>query len=118
MKKILVIDDDQDILEAVQMVLESGGYESNITTKGEEIYEKIDEYKPDLILLDVLLSCSDGRNICKNLKKENKTKKIPIIMLSAHPTAKDSVKECGANSFIAKPFSVTDLLAQIEKYIG
>jgi DNA-binding response OmpR family regulator len=118
MKKVLVIDDDPDILEAVQMILESGGYNSDITTKGDETYKKIEGYKPDLIILDVLLSGNDGRRICKNLKADVSTKKIPIIMISAHPTAKDSVKQCGADSFVAKPFSVTELLAEIEKLTG
>ena len=118
MKKILVIDDDPDILEAVQLILETGGYDSDVTTKGEETYKKVDTYRPDLIILDVLLSGNDGRMICKNLKQSKDTKKIPIIMISAHPTAKDSVKQCGADSFIAKPFSVTELLAEIKRYIG
>jgi DNA-binding response OmpR family regulator len=118
MKKVLVIDDDRDILEAVQMILDSGGYDSDVTTKGDETYIKIDTYQPDLIILDVLLSGNDGRTICKNLKSDAATKKIPIIMISAHPTAKDSTKECGADSFVAKPFSVVELLAEVKNYIG
>lgn len=118
MKKVLVVDDDPDIVEAVQMILESEGYNSDMTTKGEETYEKIKSYKPDLIILDVLLSGNDGRTICKNLKAAPKTKKIPIIMISAHPSAKNSIKQCGADSFVAKPFSVEELLDEIKKYIG
>ena len=117
MKKVLVIDDDPDILDAVQMTLDSGGYDSDVTTKGDETYEKIVGYKPDLIILDVLLSGNDGRRICKNLKADTSTKRIPIIMISAHPTAKDSVKQCGADSFVAKPFSIAELLAEVKKYI-
>lgn len=116
MKRILAIDDDADILEAIQLILESGGYSSDVTTKGDETYQKIRDYKPDLIILDVLLSGNDGRAICKTLKTERKTKGIPIIMVSAHPSAKDSVKECGADSFLAKPFSVDSLLKEVEKF--
>jgi DNA-binding response OmpR family regulator len=65
MKKVLVIDDDPDILEAVQLVLESGGFDSQASTKGEETYTKVHSYQPDLIILDVLLSGNDGRTICK-----------------------------------------------------
>lgn len=118
MKKILVIDDDLDILEAIELTLETGGYDSNVTTKGEEVYEKIKTYRPELIILDVLLSGNDGRLICRNLKSSKDSKHIPIIMISAHPTAKDSVKECGADSFIAKPFSVSGLLEEVKKYVG
>ena len=118
MKKVLVIDDDPDILEAVQMVLASGGYESDSTTKGDETSQLIQEFTPDLIILDVLLSGNDGRQICKSLKHDTKTREIPVLMMSAHPTAKDSVRECGADSFIEKPFSVTGLLGEVKKYIG
>lgn len=117
MKKILVIDDDQDILEAVQLVLTTHDYDAAITTKGDETYNKVSEYKPDLIILDVLLSGNDGRKICKILKSDKSTMHIPIIMMSAHPSAKISIKECGANSFVAKPFSVARLLGEITKYI-
>lgn len=118
MKKVLVVDDDPDILEAMQMVLLSGGYDTDVTTKGDETYQKIKEYEPDLIILDVLLSGNDGREICKTLKTEAATKTIPIIMVSAHPNAKDTVKECGADSFVAKPFSVDGLLREVKKHIG
>lgn len=118
MKKVLVIDDDEDILEVIQLILESGGYGSETTAKGDEVYQKIKDYKPDLIILDVLLSGNDGRLICKTLKTDKQNKAIPIIMISAHPTAKSSVKECGADSFIAKPFSVKDLLSEVKSFIG
>ena len=117
MKKVLVIDDDPDILEAVQMVLSSDGYESEGTTKGEETFEYVQNHKPDLIILDVLLSGNDGRNICKALKQDKSTQHIPVIMISAHPTARESTKECGADSFISKPFSVSGLLAEVGKFI-
>lgn len=117
MKKILVVDDDADILEAVQLILDTGGYASEGITKGDETYQKIKEYQPDLIILDVLLSGNDGRMICKNLKRAKETNHIPIIMMSAHPSAHESVKECGADAFLAKPFSIHDLFAQLEKFV-
>lgn len=116
MKKILIVDDDPDILEAVKMILDTEGYESDITTKGDETYKKINEYKPDLIILDVLLSGNDGRKICKILKSNPSTQQIPLIMISAHPSAKDSVEECGADAFVAKPFSIQQLLDAIDKF--
>jgi DNA-binding response OmpR family regulator len=115
MKKILIIDDDPDILEAVQLILELHGYVSEITTKGEEAYSKVTTFNPDLIILDVLLSGSDGREICKKLKNDSKTQHIPILMMSAHPNAKQSVRECGADSFVAKPFSVKELTDTINR---
>lgn len=118
MKKVLVIEDDLDILEVVQLILTTGGYESTGVIKGDHVYTKVEEYKPDLIILDILLSGNDGRVICKNLKQNDQTKHIPIIMMSAHPEAKKSTKESGANSFIAKPFSLDQLLNEVSHFIG
>jgi DNA-binding response OmpR family regulator len=117
-KKILVVDDDQDILDAVQLILDTEGFDCDVTTKGDETYKKIELFQPNLIILDVLLSGNDGRIICKKLKDDTKTKHIPIVMISAHPSAKNSVKECGADSFVAKPFSIQDLLLQINSLIS
>ncbi len=117
-KRILVVDDDEGILDAISLLLDEMGYEVAITPKGEETYKKIDEFHPDLILLDVLMSGSDGRDICKKLKNEVTTKNIPIIMISAHPSAAKSVFEFGANDFLAKPFETEDLLEKIKKNLN
>jgi len=116
MKKVLAVDDDEDILEALQLCLESNGYEAAIITKGEETYKTVDEFKPDLILLDVLLSGRDGRTICRKLKDQETTKHIPIIMLSAHPEAAKTIHEYGADEFMPKPFDVHKLLVEVQKY--
>ncbi|MCF6158752.1 MAG: response regulator [wastewater metagenome] len=117
MKKILVIDDDQDISEVIQLILEEFAYASEIVTKGEEAYQRVKKYKPDLILLDILLSGIDGRTICKKLKNQKTTKNIPVIMVSAHPGIESTVKECGANDFLEKPFHMNKLLKKVKKYI-
>lgn len=113
MKKILVIDDDPDILEAVKDVLEMSGYDAEGSTNGDDIYNMIKEYKPDLIILDVLLSGNDGRVICKQLKMDKVN--IPIIMMSAHPAAEDSVKLSGADAFVSKPFALDELLSEVQR---
>ena len=115
-KRILVIDDDVDILDALSTLLEISGFQVNTTAKGTEVYAKVKACKPDIILLDVLLSGSDGRTICKKLKDNPETKDIPLIMMSAHPSAKRASLDCGANDFIPKPFEVADLLQTIETY--
>lgn len=115
MKKILIVDDDPDILDAVQLILTTDGYDAEVITKGEEAYHKIATYQPDAIILDVLLSGNDGRTICRNLKSDPQTQHIPVIMMSAHPSAKNSVSQCGADCFIAKPFSIFDLLDMVKQ---
>ena len=116
--KILVVDDDPDILDALQFLLEFAGYEVKTTEKGEyaENLRDANDGLPNVIILDVLLSGKDGRLICKKLKSQEETKHIPIIMISAHPNARQSVAAVGADDFVAKPFDVDELLAIVAKY--
>ncbi len=113
MKRILVVDDDIDILTVVQLLLDSKGFEVVAISNWQQIYSKIDVFKPDLILLDVALGTQDGRNICKQLKSANDTKHIPIILFSANHNVENSIPECLANSFISKPFDINHLIEQI-----
>ena len=119
LKKILVVDDDPDILDALQMTLQDAGYSVTTTEKGEyaENLRDTNGNLPHLIILDVLLSGKDGRTICQRLKHQENTKHIPIIMISAHPNARQSVKDVGANDFLAKPFDIDDLLAMVEQHL-
>lgn len=113
MSRILVVDDDLDILVVMEILLTMKGFSVEVTAKWESTFEKVDSFKPDLILLDVLISGNDGRTICKQLKSQPETKGIPIIMFSAHPSAAATIAEYGADDFIAKPFDVNDLLAKV-----
>src|SRR5829696_7825361 len=118
MSRILVIDDDLDILVVMEILLNMKGFEIDVTSKWENTFDKIESFKPDLILLDVLISGNDGRVLCKQLKSDPHKKEIPVIMFSAHPSAAATIKEYGANDFIAKPFDVNDLLAKISKQLS
>ena len=118
-KKILVIEDDRGILDALRLTLEYAGYDVALTDKGEYVDKlKLVEKSelPDVIILDILLSGKDGRVICRKLKSEQETSHIPVIMVSAHPKAETSAKEAGADDFLAKPFNIQDLLAIVKKY--
>lgn len=117
-KRILIIDDDKDIVEPMSLILESEGYMIESTTKGEQTFKKVNTFKPDVILLDMLMSGSDGRSICKQLKQIESTKHIPIVLMSAHPGADADSKICGADDFIAKPFEIDDLLHVIQSSIA
>ena len=72
---------------------------------------------PDLILLDLLLSGKDGREIVKYLKSQEETRHIPVIMLSAHPSAEETARLAGADDFVAKPFDIVVLLTRIAQYL-
>ena len=117
MSKILVIDDDLDILSVMEILLSMKGYNVEVTAKGENTFPKIETFKPDLILLDVLISGYDGRVICKQLKSNEETKHIPVIMFSAHPGAAAAISDYGADDFIAKPFNVNVLLEKINEQL-
>jgi DNA-binding response OmpR family regulator len=119
-KKILVVDDDPDILDSLRLVLNQEGYDVQTTEKGDYV-EKLHDNNgglPALIILDVLLSGKDGRIICKKLKSRKDTKHIPIIIISAHPDAEVSALKVGANAFLAKPFDLLQLLELIDKFLA
>ena len=118
MSRILVIDDDIDILSVMEILLTMKGFEVEVTSKGENTFPKIKAFKPDLILLDVLISGHDGRIICRKLKSNEETMHIPVIMFSAHPGAAASIAEYGANDFIGKPFDVANLLQKVNHQLG
>lgn len=119
-KRVLVVDDDPDILDALRFMLEDEGYAVATTEKGEHAENLHDGNGglPDLIILDVLLSGKDGRTICGNLKSRYDTRHIPIIMISAHPGAARSAREVGADDFLAKPWDIDALIAMVEKHVA
>jgi DNA-binding response OmpR family regulator len=116
-KKVLAVDDDLHILDALVEILHYSGYDVVTTPKGDEVFTKIDESVPDIILLDIMLSGLDGRDICRKLKANPKTSKIPVIMISATPNMAQSVVESGANAFVAKPFDIFELLDKIDSVL-
>lgn len=117
MKKVLLIDDDQGILDAVKAILEYSGYQVETTDDVNRIFKMKQQDLPGVILLDFLLSGNDGRKVAQDIRSNSITKSIPIIMLSAHPSASEAAKACGANDFLAKPFDMSELLDKINRLI-
>jgi DNA-binding response OmpR family regulator len=116
-KKILVVDDEPDILEFLQVILQEEGYIVVATDKGVFVETLHNGSLPDLIILDVLLSGKDGREIARRLKSQEETRHIPLIMFSAHPGAESTARAAGADDFLAKPFEIDELLSKISLYI-
>lgn len=114
MKRILIIDDSRDLLEAMRMFLELKNYNVKTLTDCNDIIPIVKEYDPDLLILDVFLSGEDGREICKKIKEYEETKHVCILLLSGSPDILKNHKEFGADSFIEKPFDVNYLLEKIE----
>lgn len=118
MKKVLIVDDNSDILWVVETILKRYGFDVLSTLKGEEVLAKTKKYNPQLILLDVFLSGIDGIEVCNTLKSTPETKNIPIIMFSAHTNFQDLMKFCKADDFVAKPFDSNELVKKINFQIG
>ncbi|QBD78593.1 response regulator [Ktedonosporobacter rubrisoli] len=115
-KKILIVDDEPDILEVLRVMLEDEGF-AVLVDKGNHVEELSEKEHPNLILLDMLLSGKDGREIAQHLKSLPLTQDIPIIMLSAHPHAAGTARAYGVDAFLAKPFEMQDLLDEVEKQL-
>lgn len=117
MKSLLLVDDDLGVLEALKILLEEYDYKVfGISGDKNLIKTKAKKEKPSLILLDILLSGEDGREICHELKLDENTSTIPVISMSARKDLKKSAIESGADDFLPKPFDVTELICKIEKH--
>ena len=117
MKRVLIVDDNSDILWVVETVLKRYGFEVMALPKGEDVIPKTKSFCPQLILLDVFLSGIDGIAVCNKLKENPITKDIPIIMFSAHTNFPEIQKFCKADDCIAKPFDVNELVRKIKYQI-
>jgi len=115
-EKILVVDDEEDILELVRYNLAKEGYRVSCVTSGEQALKEAKEGAPDLILLDLMLPGLDGLDVCRRLKSDHVTSVIPIIMLTAKGEDADIVTglELGAEDYVTKPFSPRVLLARLK----
>lgn len=120
MRRILAVDDDNDILEVLQYILEDSGYEVETLSNGHNLFAKIREHQPDLILLDIMLGGLDGRELCRHLKSVKETHDIPVILISAsHYVSLSSLSQDGSpDDFIAKPFDIDVLLRSIKRQLN
>ncbi len=118
-ENILIVDDEEDVLELVRYNLDKNGYKSQTATSGEEAIEKAHAKLPELIILDIMLPGIDGLETCRRLKKDPKTEKIPIIMLTAKGEESDIITglEIGADDYITKPFSPKVLIARVRRIL-
>jgi DNA-binding response OmpR family regulator len=116
MKKIVVAEDDQDILFILEMILNDAGYKVEALSDGRSIVAGQKEW-PDLFILDKDMPAIDGIAICKYLRLNDQTKEIPIIMISAYHKLKAKAASAGVNDFIEKPFDLKTLLSTVSKYV-
>lgn len=119
MKKILIVDDEKDLVEIIRLGLEPLGYEVFEAYDGQEGLEKARQLRPDIIILDLMLPKIDGYQVCRMLKFDINYKQIPVILLTARASKKDIAMgtEAGADAFITKPFKHEVLKEKIEELL-
>ena len=114
--RILVVDDDPQFRRTLRLALQSHGYEADGAADGREALDSVAARTPDLVILDWHIPEMDGIHICRALRVHSS---VPVIMVSGNRSnSKDAALAAGANEYLAKPFSVNDLLARIEGALG
>jgi two-component system, OmpR family, alkaline phosphatase synthesis response regulator PhoP len=118
-KRILIVDDEKDLVYGVSLQLETSGYEVLSAYDGQEGLDRARKEKPDLIILDLMLPKIDGFKVCRMLKFDAKYKKIPIILFTvrAQQSDKQTAAEVCADAYITKPFEPQVLLDKIEELL-
>jgi DNA-binding response OmpR family regulator len=117
--KILIIDDEQEIVELVSMMLKARDYSIISALDAQDGLNKVKAEQPDLILLDIMMPSMDGYAVCLKLKSSKDTKNIPVVIMSGKAEREAIVKthSLGVSDFIVKPFNLPTLLGKIGKYI-
>ena len=119
-KKILIVDDDPDMVQMLQLAFGRAGYLTHTATDGKEAISKVNTSPPDLVLLDVMLPEVNGFTVCENLRGQSALAPVPIILMTALPGdfPRLVAAEAGATFFLNKPFHVDELLAQVDSLLS
>ena len=119
-KRILIVDDDEMVLMAVNELLNQEGYDVQSASSGSEALKKLEENSYDLIMLDIIMPEMDGFSVCKKIRAKDNCEEIPIVFLSAKSSEADKSDglDAGANLFLSKPISPDKLIEVISQTIG
>ncbi|MBI2842565.1 MAG: response regulator [Armatimonadetes bacterium] len=116
-KKILAVDDEKHIVRLVQVNLERQGYEVVTANDGKEALQKVEEERPDLVVLDVMMPYMDGFEVLQNLRRNASTREIPVIMLTAKAQDADVFRgwQSGVDCYLTKPFNPMELISFVKR---
>jgi len=117
-KRILIIEDDEDILQVLETILVSNDFTVKAVDRTDDILELVGEFKPDLVITDYLLSGTNGGKICLAIKKDKDTCHIPVILISAYPELAISHGNFGFDAFVTKPFDINMLVKKINEFVS
>jgi len=119
-KRVLIADDEPNIVASLEFLMEQAGYEVKLAANGQEALDLVASFRPDLVLLDVMMPVKNGYEVCQSLKSDPATRAVKVVMLSAKGRDVEVAKglELGADAYVTKPFSTRDLVAQIRDMLG
>lgn len=119
-KKILIADDEPNIVTAIEYLLQRSGYEVLVASDGEAALQQVERHLPDLVLLDVMMSVKSGYEVCQRMRERPEWRHIKIIILSAKGREVEVSKgmSLGADYYLTKPFSSKELVARIDELLG
>ena len=119
-KKILIVDDEVNIVISIEFLMKQAGYDIEIANDGEEALEKVESFQPDLILLDVMMPKINGFEVCRRIRGNPDWKEMKIVMLTAKGREVEVTKglALGADSYVIKPFSTKELMAEVKFILG
>jgi DNA-binding response OmpR family regulator len=117
MVKVLIVDDDEDLLEMVTLMLKASGMQVSSLNAGASFFETLGKEQPDIVLMDIFLGDSDGRQLCKQLKSSADYTGIPVFLYSAGDITRASIVESNADYFMSKPFEMTHLVNRIQESV-
>ncbi|MBF6612002.1 MAG: response regulator [Chloroflexi bacterium] len=116
MPRVLVVDDDPDLVAICSLVLEHEGYKIDIARNGYEAYNRLERDGVDVVLLDVMMPVLDGITVCKMVKRDPRFKKVPIIVMSASERMQKEADDCCADAVISKPFDIDHLVSTVQRF--
>lgn len=119
-KRVLLAEDEPNIVESLTFLLERVGFKVMVETDGRKALDAVIDEQPDLLILDVMLPEMDGYEVLRQLRSDRRTKQLPVVMLTAKGQREDreTALECGADLFITKPFANSDIVAAVKKLLG
>ena len=118
--RVLIVDDDPDALRLIEYIFDRAGYEAHLAANGPEALSEVNEVKPDLVILDVMMPDVSGLEVCQRLRAQPATAHLPIIMLSAKNQVDDKVDgfDAGADDYVSKPVDPQELLARAKAVLN
>jgi len=119
-RKVLIADDEPNIVTALEYLLRRNGYDVRVATNGEEALALVETYVPDVVLLDIMMPVKSGYEVCQRMRQRSEWRDIKIVMLSAKGREAEVSKglSLGADAYVTKPFSNRELIAQVAQLLG